>query len=405
MRLPTEVLSPPAKVLTGPMGRLQDLFDEHAAAVQEQWGPFAGVTAATFHAGEIDEAVTGVVDIRTGAPVTSDTIFQFGSVTKVMTATLLMGLVDEGRLDIHAPVKSIVPNFVLPDSAAAEKITVFHLITHTSGLDMGIDAPQQGSWPRVDLGDGDDCIDAYLAYMADKPTVFAPGETRRYSNAGFVVAGRVAENILGQSWDAAIRERIFEPVGMSNTVTLPADAMQQLHVIGHVQGLDGELVPSGRWWLGRSSGPAGGGAAGTARDLARFSEVHLRGGVAGTGTRILSAESTKAMQDVQFEASGEGPAEKQGLGWILDDHGGAKVLRHSGGNFGGRASYWALPEHDFSFACMSNTISLAPAALAVTIYRQLVSELFGIDAPDPLAAFDKTAADAFAARLREAVLS
>lgn len=386
-------------------GRLQELFDAHAPAVQQQWGAFAGVTAASFHAGEIDEAVTGVADIRTGTPVTPDTIFQFGSVTKVMTATLLMTLVDEGRLDLEAPVKSIVPNFELPDPAVAQKITVFNLLTHTSGLDMGIDAPQQGSWPRVDLGDGDDCIDAYLAYMADKPTVFAPGETRRYSNAGFVVAGRVAEKILGQSWDDAVRERIFEPVGMSNTVTLPADAIQQLHVVGHVPGDDGGLALSGRWWLGRSSGPAGGGAAGTARDLARFSEVHLRGGVAGNGARILSPESTRAMQDVHFEASAAAGTEKQGLGWILDEHGGAKVLRHSGGNFGGRASYWALPEHDFSLAVMSNTISLAPAALAVTVYRQLVRELLGIDAPDPLAAYGKAEADAFAAMIRDAVRS
>ena len=384
-------------------GRLQELFDEYAPAVQAEWGAFAGCTAAMFHAGEIDEAVTGVADIRTGAPVTRDTIFQFGSVTKVMTATLLMGLVDEGRLDLQAPVRSIVPNFELPDPAAAERVTVWNLITHTSGLDMGIDAPQQGSWPRVDLGDGDDCIDAYLAYMADKPTVFAPGESRRYSNAGFVAAGAVAEKILGQSWDAAIRERIFEPVGMSNTATLPADAIQQLHVVGHIPDEEGGLALSGRWWLGRSSGPAGGGAAGTARDLARFSEVHLRGGVAGTGKRILSAESTQAMQDVQFEATTEAGSEKQGLGWILDEHGGAKVLRHSGGNFGGRASYWALPEHDFSLAVMSNTISLAPAALAVKVYRQLISELFGIEAPDPLAAYGKAEADAFAKMMREAV--
>ena len=386
-------------------GRLQALLDQHARAVQAEWGHFAGVTAAAFHDGDIDEGVTGVADIRTGAPVTSDTIFQFGSVTKVMTATLLMGLVDEERLDLHAPVKSIVPNFELPDSSAAEKITVWNLITHTSGLDMGIDAPQQGSWPRVDLGDGDDCIDAYLAYMADKPTVSAPGEDRRYSNAGFVVAGRVAENILGQSWDVAIRERIFEPVGMTHSVTLPADAIQHLHVVGHVQGPDGALELSGRWWLGRSSGPAGGGAAGTARDLARFSEVHLRGGVAGNGARVLSTESASAMQEVQAEGSAAMGSEKQGLGWILDDHGGAKVLRHTGGNFGGRASYWALPEHDFSLAVMSNTISLAPAALAATVYRQLVKELFDIDVPDPLAAFSKTDADAFAARIREAVTS
>ena len=386
-------------------GRLQELFDEHAPAVQAQWGKFAGCTAATFHAGEIDEAVTGVADVRTGTPVTTDTIFQFGSVTKVMTATLLMGLVDEGRLDLHAPVRSIVPGFALPDPAAAEKVTVWNLITHTSGLDMGIDAPQQGSWPRVDLGDGDDCIDNYLAYMADKPTVFAPGETRRYSNAGFVAAGAVAEKILGQSWDAAVRERIFDPVGMTHTATLPADAIQQLHVVGHVAGPDGELVPTGRWWLGRSSGPAGGGAAGTARDLARFSEVHLREGVAGTGARVLSPESTRAMQEVHFETSGEGGGERQGLGWILDEHGGAKVLRHTGGNFGGRASYWALPEHDFSLAVMSNTISLAAAALAVKVYRQLISELFGIEAPDPLAAYGRTEADAFAAAMREAVKS
>ena len=366
--------------------KLQERFDAHQPAVEKEHGRFAGATAAIFHGGEVEEAVLGVADIRTGVPVTHDTIFQFGSVTKVMTATLLMTLVDEGRLDLDAPVKSIVPNFALPDPRAAEEMTVWNLVPHTSGLDMGIDAPQEGSWPRVDLGDGDDCLDAYLAYMADKPMLFGPGEGCRYSNAAFVTAGAVAEKILGQTWDAAIRERIFEPVGMANSVTLPADAIQQLHAVGHMAGADGGLDLTGRWWLGRSSGPAGGGAAGTARDLARFSEVHLRGGLAGTGARILSAESTAAMQTVQLDASPVGGKEKQGLGWILDDHGGTKVMKHSGGNFGGRALYYALPEHDFSFAFMTNTLSMAPAALAFRVYRELAGELFGIDIPDPFAA-------------------
>jgi hypothetical protein len=111
------------------------------------------------------------------------------------------------------------------------------------------------------------------------------------------------------------------------------------------------------------------------------------------------------MQEPQVEASPTGGQEKMGLGWILDDHGGAKVMKHSGGNFGGRASYWALPEHDFSFACMSNTIALAPAVLAVKVYRQLVKELFDIDAPDPLAGYDRAAVEAFSSRIREAVHS
>jgi len=160
------------------------------------------------------ELATGVLHLGTGVPVTPDALFQVGSITKVWTTTLVMRLVDEGLLDLDAPVVERLPEFAVADGDAAAGITLRHLLTHTSGFDGDT---------FTDTGRGDDCLRAFVAVLTDSRQLFAPGTAWSYNNAAFVVAGRLVETVTGGTWDAALRERVIEPLGLGRTVTLPEE--------------------------------------------------------------------------------------------------------------------------------------------------------------------------------------
>ncbi|MGD9892590.1 MAG: serine hydrolase domain-containing protein, partial [Dehalococcoidia bacterium] len=115
--------------LTSAPPALEQLVSEQ----MREWS-VPGVVVGILHDGQIETWGFGVTSIETEQPVTGDTLFQIGSITKVFTATLIMQLVDEGRLDLDAPVRSVLPSFRLEDDAATESVTPRHLLTHTTGF-------------------------------------------------------------------------------------------------------------------------------------------------------------------------------------------------------------------------------------------------------------------------------
>src|SRR3954464_14622595 len=122
-----------------------------------------GVVGASFAIALGDEtisAATGVLNLRTGAPATPDSLFQIGSISKVWTATLVMQLVDEGLVDLDAPLVSYLPEFKVADEGLTRQVTTRHLLSHTSGI-AGDFFPETGR--------GDDCLERFVALMADLP--------------------------------------------------------------------------------------------------------------------------------------------------------------------------------------------------------------------------------------------
>ena len=156
---------------------------------------------------------------------TTDTLFQIGSISKVWTATVAMQLVDEGKLDLDAPVAEVLPELQLADAEAAKTVTMRHLLTHTSGIDGDV---------FTDTGRGDDCVEKYVGLMSDVKQNHPLGATWSYCNSGFTLAGRVIEKLTGLTWDAALRERLFAPLGLKHTVTLPEEALLFRAAAGHV---------------------------------------------------------------------------------------------------------------------------------------------------------------------------
>src|ERR1700728_3214595 len=130
----------------------------------------------------------GVLNAATGVHTTPDSLFQIGSITKVWTTTMIMQLVDEGRLSLDATVAEILPGVRIGREDAGEQIAIRHLLTHTSGIDGDI---------FTDTGRGDECVERYVGELGGAARVFPPGAAYSYCNSGFVLLGRIIEVLDG----------------------------------------------------------------------------------------------------------------------------------------------------------------------------------------------------------------
>jgi dipeptidyl aminopeptidase/acylaminoacyl peptidase/CubicO group peptidase (beta-lactamase class C family) len=322
-----------------------------------------------------DEVVTaghGILSAGTGVEVTTDSLFQIGSITKVWTATVLMQLVDEGLLELNTPVIKVLPELRLADPDSTGQVTIRHLLTHTSGIDGDV---------FTDTGRGDDCVEKYVALLADVKQSHPLGVTWSYCNSGFVLAGRVIEKLTGSTWDAALRERLFTPLGLRHTVTLPEEALMFRAAVGHVQ--TDPLTIAAEWGLPRSCGPAGLICA-TAADVLAFARMHLTGGLAADGSRVLSGTSARAMTEFQAELPDKHTlGDSWGLGWIRFGWDGQRLIGHDGGTIGQSAFLRLLPEQGLAVVLLTN------GGNAGDLYRELYGEVFsalaGAEMPPPLA--------------------
>ena len=322
-----------------------------------------GAALAVLHGDALFEAATGVVNIGTGVETTTDSVFEIGSITKVWTTTLVMQLVEEGRIELDAPVRRYLPELALADRAAADSITVRMLLTHTSGID--------GDFFQS-TGRGDDAVERYVLACAALPQLHPAGALWSYCNAGFVLAGRIVEKLRGCSWDRALRRHVLEPLGTEGMGTLPEHALRFRAAIGHfLHPKTGKVVVAPLWPEPRSSGPAGATPFAFARDLCRFARMHLDGGTAAGGARLLSEASVRAMQEPQLALPPSSPANAWGLGWMLFDWSGQRVIGHDGGTAGQFSFLRVVPERRVAVALLTN------GGDAVGLYREIFAQVLG----------------------------
>ncbi|MFY1690282.1 serine hydrolase [Plantactinospora sp. WMMB782] len=350
--------------------RLAQLAERYAVP-----GAQLGILRLATEPGDEDEQVevcAGVLDTASGRPVTPRALFQIGSVTKVWTATVVMQLVDEGRLDLDAPVADVLPGLRLADPEVAARVTARHLLTHTSGIDGDV---------FTDTGRGDDCLRRYVDLLAEQTQNHPLGATWSYCNAGYTVLGRIIEEITGQSWDEAMRERLYTPLGLAATATLPEDVLLHPAAAGHVEH-DGEVVPAPVWHLPRSIGPAGMVSA-NAADVLAFARLHLTGGLGPDGQRVLAAGSVAAMADRHAELPDKlSLGDSWGLGWIRFGWDGHRLLGHDGNTIGQAAFLRVLPEQGLAVTLLTNKESARD--LYQDLFAELFAELAGVRMPEPV---------------------
>ncbi|MGH2812500.1 MAG: serine hydrolase domain-containing protein [Actinomycetota bacterium] len=332
--------------------RLGDLLAEHRVP---------GAVLGVLYKGEVTEVAAGVANLNIGLETTTETVFQIGSIGKSWTATVIMTLVDEGSLDLDVAVQTYLPEFRVADSDVSSKITLRHLLSHTSGIDGD---------HFLDTGRGDDCLERYVESCAGLGQTHSLGATMSYCNTGYSVAGRIIEVIDGKVWDQAMRDRLFDPLGFNHTSTLAEEAILERVALGHVSlKPDDSPFVAPVWTLPRSCGPMGIPNS-TVGDVLEFARMHLQGGTGRREKQILSPASVKTMQEPQIEIPDpHSLGSHWGVGWILFDWNGRRLYGHDGNTLGQASFLRIAPDADLAITLLTNLSS------AIQVYRALFSEI------------------------------
>ena len=240
---------------------------------------------------------TGFADLAAHQPMPPDALFWIASMSKPVTSVAILMLQDEGKLSVSDPVAKYLPAFAAlkAPSGQAANLTIAQLLNHTSGL---ADLRPAEMRPIKTLPD-------LVAAYAAAPLQFEPGSTWRYTSAGFNIAGRIIEIVTGESFDAFLQHRLFDPLGMKDTTFYPSEAQRSRIAHGYranpatgAFGLQVGLAANGPIPHPGDAPPLGaGGLFSTASDYARFGQMLLGGGQLD-GRRYLSAAAFQAMTTV-----------------------------------------------------------------------------------------------------------
>jgi CubicO group peptidase (beta-lactamase class C family) len=230
----------------------------------------------------------GFRDLEAKAPMKPDTIQRIASMTKPITAMAVLMLEEDGKLSTDDPVAKFVPEFGKIESA--KPITLWHLLTHTSGIPGGAPPEMKDLYAKRDR-----TLAEAVPAFARKPA-FEPGTKWAYCNTGIDTLGRVVEVASGKTFEAFLEERLFAPLGMKDTFFYPAADRKERLAVTYRKAPDG-LARSGEWLGGETAGkyplPAGG-LWSTGPDLAKLYDMLLAGGEA-RGRRYLKAETLAKM--------------------------------------------------------------------------------------------------------------
>jgi CubicO group peptidase (beta-lactamase class C family) len=350
----------------------QDTLSEFVEATATELA-IPGVAVAVWADGRESYACHGVTSVDNPLPVDPDTLFLLGSLTKTYTATTLLRLAADGRVELEAPVRRYVPELRLKDEHAAAQITVLQLLNHTAGLDFGfID----------DFGEGDDALASYVARMAELELIAPPGERASYSQAGYNLVGRLIEKVTGLTFERAVASLVLEPLGLQHSFFARDDVMTRRFVVGHNRDQDGRLSIARLWRRSRGDNP-GGGLASSVADQLGWARFQLGDGRAQGGGRVLPAELLGRMQQPTAALRASTLGDAIGIGWFLREVDGVGTVGHGGSANGQFAELLTVPERGFAVVALSNAGPDHGLAFNQVVVRRALQTYLGVIDRDP----------------------
>lgn len=317
-------------------------LDEIAALVMAKMAEYRvpGVGLGLLGDGQMHLRGFGVTSLDDPQPITGDTLFTIASISKTMTATAVMKLVEAGRIDLRAPVRRYLPGFRVLDDETSRTVSPWHCLTHTPGWEGQLTTEDRGAGALAHFAS---------SIMPTLPQLARPGEVWSYNNAGFALSGRMLEVVTGRSIHDALRELVFAPLGLTRTFTRLTDAMTYRQSLGH-RDRDGraEVI---RPFQTTSSTTAGGVITSVA-DLMKYARVHLSDGRAPGGAPYVSRATLDSMQTAQVRK--HGTTDEMGIGWHLRTVGGVATMAH-GGTLNGHCLLLELvPSRNLAFTVLAN---------------------------------------------------
>jgi CubicO group peptidase (beta-lactamase class C family) len=345
-------------------------FERIRLAVEEKMKEYGvpGAAVGISFKGQTATHGLGVTSVDHPLPVTDDTLFQVGSISKTFTGMLVMRLAESGKLKLDARVQEYIPSFRVKDPAASRGATLLTTLTHMGGW--------EGDF-FDDTGSGDDALSRVVDRMSSLEQV-APFDTLwSYNNAGFYLAGRAIEIAAGKPFEQALKEQILETLGLKRTFIFPADVMTERFVVGH-SGPMAKPSVARPWPLARAAHAAGGVVASVA-DLVRYGQFHLGDGGVPGGARVLAAASLQRMHTTQVRK--HGTDDEMAITWHVSNAGGVRQIAHGGATVGQQAQLTLVPSEQLVIALLTN--SGRGAQLNRDVTRIALKEYLGITITDP----------------------
>jgi CubicO group peptidase (beta-lactamase class C family) len=316
---------------------VQDLKSQLDRLVAED--RFSGTVLVAKNGEVLFEHAYGYADHAFNAPNKVDTKHNLGSMNKMFTATSILQLVQAGKLSLDDTLIKALPDY--PDKDIAGKITIYQLLTHTSGL-PDIFGDKYMNTPKDKLN----TLEAHLLLFTGKPLLFEPGAKWSYNSAEYIVLGLVIQHISGKSYYDYVREHIYKPAGMINTGEYDIDDDVPNLALGYIPlgGKPGAPRKTNHFILTR--GTSAGGGYSTAEDVLLFAEA-LQGG------KLLNKEYTQLQMTGKISEGGPGRA-KYGFGMEERVLNGVRIVGHSGGGPGIASNLDMYPDLGYTVVVMTN---------------------------------------------------
>jgi CubicO group peptidase (beta-lactamase class C family)/uncharacterized protein YneR len=287
----------------------------------------------------------GLANLELNVPIEPDMIFRLGSITKQFTAVAILMLAEEGKLSLQDEITRFLPDY----PTQGNKITVEHLLTHTSGIKSYTDLPEWLPLQRKDMS-----VSEIIDLAKDKPMEFAPGERWKYCNSGYILLGAIIEKVSGKTYADFLQERIFGPLGLKSTCYDSTSRIIPRRIPGYTKGNDGFENAS---YLSMSQPYAAGSLASSVDNLAAWTESLLAG-------KLIKRETLeKAFTSYKLK---DGLDTGYGYGWEISKYEGHRLIEHGGGINGFLTYALFFPEDGVFVALLANSTieGLEPEPLA-----------------------------------------
>ncbi|MGB3182645.1 MAG: serine hydrolase [Cyclobacteriaceae bacterium] len=301
----------------------------------------------------------GMADMELGVPLKPENVFRLGSITKQFTAAAILMLREEGKVKLDEPLTTYLTDY---PAETGGKVTVRHLLNHTSGIPSYTGMPDFSTYIREDLN-----LDGLIAKFKDLPLEFEPGTEWSYNNSGYILLGAIIEAASGKTYEEYIEEEIFAPLGMENSYYGNVSDIIPGRVEGYKRSGE-EIQVAG--YLSMNLPHAAGSLLSNVDDLTTWNEA-LKG---------ESLLPRAALEESWTPAKlSDGTDTGYGYGWLLGESGGKRVIEHGGGINGFRTIISRVPDEDLLVVILQNREWSSPPSLAV----QLTDMVLGKDSPEP----------------------
>ena len=306
-----------------------------------------GATVIVTHDGAtVFRKAYGMADTGSKQAMDAAMTLRLGSITKQFTATAILMLAEEGKLALSDEITRFLPDY----PTQGKKITIEHLLTHTSGIQSYTGKPGYIKTMAQDF-----TVDQMIDTFKNDPMEFAPGERFHYNNSGYFLLGAIIEKVSGQSYAKFVEQRIFIPLAMTNTAYEGHERIKGPRAAGYSKG-DTSFVPARP--LSMTQPYAAGSLVSSVDDLARWDAAIAEG-------KLLKAASWKKAFTPYTLTNGKSTG--YGYGWEIGRLNGATKIAHGGGINGFATYALRLPEKKVFVAVLSNSESANPEMIATKV--------------------------------------